>query len=280
MSSPRRSYKKSPRSCARRALTTSPQRFTLSRVLKTHRGCLEESIRISFPGRVDSEKRSTCLTTLVRHSEKFPTMVPRELIPSATTWTCPTQGSLISQILPLPGNGATPEGKRMQPPERLVAWLLRPDATLSSILRYVDREPTTRSLQLRCTAHASNGCADAMSAILYRFTCADCCAKFIASGVPELSYGQFVLRTETGVEMYLDALTSDVFHEVRTLVHNHPLLAATDDRKTADVVHGVFGCACDRARDDRRLHIVMWPTCPACSSRNMKSWLSVYPPRS
>jgi len=53
-----------------------------------------------------------------------------------------------------------------------------------------------------------------MSVVAYKYTCANCGHKFEASGIPELSYGNFIMRSITGEEAFLQATTNSDFLEI------------------------------------------------------------------
>ena len=116
-----------------------------------------------------------------------------------------------------------------------------------------------------------------MSAILYNYVCALCGTKFQASGVPEMSYGEFVLRTISGEEAYLEAITNEAFNEVARGVRAHPSLAGTDQSESGDVAQKVFGVACDLSPCGQRYYIDLNPICPNCSSQEMASWGELHP---
>lgn len=116
-----------------------------------------------------------------------------------------------------------------------------------------------------------------MSAVLFKYVCALCKTEFLASGAPEMSYGEFVLRTESGEEAYLEAVTNVAFSEVSIIVRAHPYFVREAPNKVGDVIQKVFGVACDSSPSGQRFHIEMMPTCPVCSSREMASWGEVYP---
>jgi len=116
-----------------------------------------------------------------------------------------------------------------------------------------------------------------MSAVLFKFVCATCGTVFYASGAPEMSYGEFVLRSEYDEEVYLEAITNDVFKEVARMVRAHPLLARYDQLTSGDIAQKVFGYVCDYSSRGKRFHIELNPSCPSCSSRDMASREEVYP---
>jgi len=119
-----------------------------------------------------------------------------------------------------------------------------------------------------------------MSAFTFKYTCASCNTSFEASGVSDFSYGEFVMRSEKGHEVYLEAISSPVFKEVADMVETHPLLAHENDSKRGDVVQKVFSVACDVDLSGKEYAIGVMPKCPNCGSHKMASWDQVSPPRS
>lgn len=117
-----------------------------------------------------------------------------------------------------------------------------------------------------------------MSAILFKYICSSCGREFQASGAPEMSYGEFVLRSESNEEAYLEAVTNKIFNEVSQLVEAHPLLKGASASISGDLVQKVFSVACDPDSKGCAFHIGMMPKCPSCSSRDMAAWGEVYPP--
>lgn len=116
-----------------------------------------------------------------------------------------------------------------------------------------------------------------MSACIYNYVCASCGSEFQASGVPEFSYGEFVMRSDSGSEAYLEAITNSSFNEVSELVESNSLLAGFDERRLGDITQKVFTVACDPTENGETFHIGLKPTCPSCSSREMASWEQVHP---
>ena len=56
--------------------------------------------------------------------------------------------------------------------------------------------------------------SNTISSVLYSFVCASCGTGFQASVVPEMSYGEFVMRSEFGVEVFWEAISNSAFDEV------------------------------------------------------------------
>ena len=119
-----------------------------------------------------------------------------------------------------------------------------------------------------------------MSACVFNFVCATCGTKFFASGLSDFEYGTFVMRSLSGEEVYLEAISSPTYHEFRRLVRASPLLESFEDRKRTKVMQEAFTVACDPDRNGEKFTIGLQPTCPKCSSREMASWGPVSPPES
>ncbi|MFD0896051.1 hypothetical protein KBB96_09905 [Luteolibacter ambystomatis] len=111
-----------------------------------------------------------------------------------------------------------------------------------------------------------------MSSVIYEYTCASCGTEFKASGVPEMSYGEFVLRTKSGEESYLEAIGNPAFNEVWKLVESHPSLAHTDPNRLGEITQKIFGPVCDLSPTGQIFHVGIPPACPICSSHKMASW--------
>jgi len=116
-----------------------------------------------------------------------------------------------------------------------------------------------------------------MSAVAYKYVCAECGSAFNASGVLEMNYGEFVMRSEFGEEVYLEATRNVAFNEIADIVEIHPLLLGADQNKIADVVQVVFSEACDPSEKGGVFRIGVHPTCPICSSLDMLSWNEIHP---
>jgi len=119
--------------------------------------------------------------------------------------------------------------------------------------------------------------SNTMSAILYKHVCASCGAEFHASGVPEMSYGEFIMRTESSEEAYLEATSDPVFAEVLKYVRSHPWLAGTSRNESGNVAQAIFGVACDPSPHGQLYHVEMMPACTRCRCRSMRSWAEVMP---
>jgi hypothetical protein len=119
-----------------------------------------------------------------------------------------------------------------------------------------------------------------MGASVFEYTCARCGSLFEASGIGDFFYGEFIMRTASGEEAFLEAVVSPVFHEFIDLADKHPLTPGKDDRRRSCIVQAAFSVACDPGIGGERFHIELGPKCPVCSSHDMKTWRPVEPPRS
>jgi hypothetical protein len=119
-----------------------------------------------------------------------------------------------------------------------------------------------------------------MGASVFEYTCARCESVFEASGIGDFLYGEFVMRTASGEEAFLEAVVSPVFREFIDLADKHPLISGMDDWKRSSIVQAAFSVACDPGIGGERFHIELGPKCSACSSHDMKTWRPVEPPRS
>jgi len=116
-----------------------------------------------------------------------------------------------------------------------------------------------------------------MSACIYRFVCSSCGTAFHAAGVPETSYGEFVMRSKSGREVYLEAISNDPFNEVAQMVESHPHMKEMNENESGDVVQKVYTLACDLSPEGEEFFIGLKPVCPCCSSREMASWEEIRP---
>lgn len=119
-----------------------------------------------------------------------------------------------------------------------------------------------------------------MSAIAYKFICANCDAAFEAPEVPEMSYGLFVLRTkDTDETAFLDAPNDAAFLESYEIVKNSSLVARRDSSAKGRIQQSVFTITCDKSDKNSVFEIGLMPKCPTCGSRNMLNWQPVIPTR-
>lgn len=122
------------------------------------------------------------------------------------------------------------------------------------------------------TAQFFNAMPGSMKLQLYIYQCAHCGNKF---KVPELlgePYGEFILRSANGEMRYLFAIESKEFLEVGNIVDELLSDNTISELGKAQVLHQIFGIACDPAPDKSEFKICGDPVCPSCQSNNMYSW--------
>lgn len=113
-----------------------------------------------------------------------------------------------------------------------------------------------------------------------RFKCGSCHEWFEATRISELAYGEFLLRSKDGRSVaYLDALRDTVFEEVDGLLLREPRTGRLSDFERADVLHAVFGVACDPDENGDAYQGGTDPACPNCGRRNIEYWEAADPPR-
>jgi hypothetical protein len=114
---------------------------------------------------------------------------------------------------------------------------------------------------------------------LFRYGCPECGDSFELPEVPDGSYGVFLMRSEGGHTISLNAVETPEYLEVGDLLKAHPKLTVLDDFRIADLLQKLFGIACDLAPDGTQYQINRDPICPVCGSKAGKSWESVEPPQ-
>jgi hypothetical protein len=113
---------------------------------------------------------------------------------------------------------------------------------------------------------------------LFIYKCQSCGREFKEPELPDGTYGVFLVRSESGERGLLRAIERPEFEEVDNLLANHPRLASIDRSQRADVLHRVFGVACDPAPDGTCYAVNRDPVCPNCHGARMISWEATEPP--
>lgn len=112
-------------------------------------------------------------------------------------------------------------------------------------------------------------------------TCSVCNERFVAPEVYEFSYGEFLLRSNTGHTTSLDALNEPSYKLVSDLIASNPRSADLAETKRSDLLMSMYGeVACDPAPDGSVLVLGAFPPCPRCHSQKMRSWEPLSPPQS
>ena len=114
---------------------------------------------------------------------------------------------------------------------------------------------------------------------IFEYQCEPSGHVFRAPELPADSYGEFLLRNETGTAMaYVNAIADPTYKEVDLLLQRHPSLDGAPPNRRADILRRIYGTvACDPDAEGRPFCIGQHPQCPVCSSPKMKSWQEVQP---
>lgn len=118
-----------------------------------------------------------------------------------------------------------------------------------------------------------------MSAIMFKYKCVNCNWEFISSGISDFSYGEFIMRSRSGYEAYLNANENLAFREVLQIIRNHNLTRGKNLSESGELAQQVFGIACDLSPNFERLYIEKPPICNQCGDSNNLSWGVLEPVR-
>ena len=119
----------------------------------------------------------------------------------------------------------------------------------------------------------------AMKLQVFVYVCEPSGHEFQAPELPFNSYGEFLLRDETGTSLsYLNAFSDPTLAEVSGLLEATPEIGHLTARQRGRVLQRLHGeVACDPDVEGRHFHIGQHPRCQACSSTTMRSWDEVAP---
>lgn len=110
----------------------------------------------------------------------------------------------------------------------------------------------------------------------YIYKCENCNYEFKINQLPGQSYGEFLMRSETGKKAFLSAINDLVFDEVSAIVESNSLLKKYNEDDRITIFQNVFRAACDLAEDGSQYEIYPKHTCPDCHSQNL-SYEEKYP---
>lgn len=102
-----------------------------------------------------------------------------------------------------------------------------------------------------------------MSLEYMKYDCSHCGTIFKSLDSP---YGEFVLISEAGELAFMRAYDDLVFNEFRKLIRENKLVSELDDLSRSDLLHNIFGIACDPAPDGSLYQISRKPMCPNCNT--------------
>ena len=112
----------------------------------------------------------------------------------------------------------------------------------------------------------------------YIYKCENCDTEFMSPELPGDSYGEFLMRSETGKLAYLSSFEDAVFQEVEDIFKENKLISDMNKISQAKVFQNIFGVVCDRALDNSEYQTVRNPSCPTCHLNNCLSWQPTNPP--
>ncbi|MGX9720031.1 hypothetical protein [Stenotrophomonas acidaminiphila] len=114
---------------------------------------------------------------------------------------------------------------------------------------------------------------------LVKYKCAKCANAFEAPEIGSDSYGEFLLRSPSGVVVYLDALQDKTYEEVDQLLAANERTGGLSAFERAQVLRHVYGeIACDKDANGNSFTLGAHPACPFCGSQEMVSWEFKEPP--
>jgi hypothetical protein len=113
---------------------------------------------------------------------------------------------------------------------------------------------------------------------IFVYTCKDCLTSYQAPELSLNSYGEFLMRSVNGQVVYLNALSDPVFEEMNELLHEVCEQNSLDEFQYADLIHNIFGLACDLDSEGNEYSTDNQPNCPNCGCNDPSSWDEVYPP--
>ncbi|WP_431822661.1 hypothetical protein [Burkholderia sp. F1] len=113
---------------------------------------------------------------------------------------------------------------------------------------------------------------------LMKCKCSACGNDFLAPSLGDGAYGEFLLWSENGKVVYLNAFEDQTFKEVDNLLCLHSKTSALDSLDRAKILHKIYGkLACDRDESGSIFSIEASPPCPVCGSQAIASWESINP---
>ena len=115
-----------------------------------------------------------------------------------------------------------------------------------------------------------------MSVVIFKITCKN--GHEFRSPNPHGGYGEFIVRGEISPEPgLLNTVGDEVFDEVDQLLTEIGAYEGKGDMDASDLLHAIFGVACDNAPDGTQLKTSRFEACPICGNRKVKSMEPVYP---
>jgi len=116
-----------------------------------------------------------------------------------------------------------------------------------------------------------------MKLLNFNYVCKQCQHQFTAPEIDPTAYGEFLLRSPSGEEVYLNAIEDDVYQEVDELL-KELCGGGIGSVKRADLQRKVFGLSCDPDSKGFTYSMIQKPICPSCGSSQMSYWEATDPP--
>lgn len=114
---------------------------------------------------------------------------------------------------------------------------------------------------------------------VYRYKCGSCGEWYEGLELGDFAYGEFLMRSSSGEIRFLEAINDPVFQEVSEILEKTPRLSACDESRRAEVLHAVFGVACDPDSKGILFHVGASPHCTSCGQLDVSEWEGTDPPR-
>ena len=100
-------------------------------------------------------------------------------------------------------------------------------------------------------------------------SCKACGAHFLTLFLGDMSYGQFLLRSQSGQVRYLDGINDPVFDEVGEILKAAGAMSSPSTSAEADYFHDVFGKTVDRNERGEEFSTKCPRSCPRCHSTDL-----------
>jgi len=111
-----------------------------------------------------------------------------------------------------------------------------------------------------------------MRALYFEYGCGHCGKMFLGLGLPEQSYGLFLLVTQGGETAFLNSFDDQVYDEFKALFNEQkPHFFWINDQNWVEVFHWIFKINCDPSPLGFDYWSGQLPWCPHCGSHEIKT---------
>lgn len=111
-----------------------------------------------------------------------------------------------------------------------------------------------------------------MKLLIYNYQCEVCKTRFLNFGLPEDTYGEFLLRTESGEVRYLNALNDPLVKEYKQIFNKITKNLGIPQRDRTVIFQFGLQITFDNSVNGEKYLIEAFPPCPNCKSTKMESW--------